>query len=102
MVEGVGLWRRRRWAEYLTVVATASFVAFEVYELVQYVTTVRVLALLVNVAVVGSIACERRGELPRRPFPRGVDAALGALRLVMTARAHRWSGARCWSRRRYR
>lgn len=52
MVEGIGLWRERRWAEYLTIVATASFIPFEVYEVVQNVTAVRVSALAVNVAVV--------------------------------------------------
>src|ERR1700687_5399151 len=31
-VEGVGLWLREVWAEYLTMVATASFVPVEVYE----------------------------------------------------------------------
>ena len=29
VVEGIGLWRQRRWAEYLTVIATASFVPLE-------------------------------------------------------------------------
>src|SRR5437773_2571337 len=31
-VEGVGLWLRKVWAEYLTIVATTSFVPFEIYE----------------------------------------------------------------------
>ena len=30
LVEGVGLWMARRWAEYLTVVATAAFLPLEV------------------------------------------------------------------------
>ena len=51
-VEGIGLWRERRWAEYLTVIATASFVPVEIYELVQQVTVPRVSALVLNVVVV--------------------------------------------------
>src|ERR1700709_1929234 len=35
LTEGIGLWRQKRWAEYLTVVATASFIPFEIFEIVQ-------------------------------------------------------------------
>ncbi len=51
-VEAWALWRERRWGEYLTVVATAGFVPLEVYELVDRVTLVKVVALAVNVAIV--------------------------------------------------
>jgi uncharacterized membrane protein (DUF2068 family) len=50
-VEAVGLWFERRWAEYLTVLATAGFLPFEVHELTRRVTVVRVGALVVNIAV---------------------------------------------------
>ncbi|MFN2606283.1 MAG: DUF2127 domain-containing protein [Acidimicrobiales bacterium] len=50
-VEAVGLWRGRRWAEYLTAVATAGFLPFEVHELAKRVSVGRVLALVVNLAV---------------------------------------------------
>ena len=49
--EAVGLWLERRWAEYLTVVATAGFLPLEVHELLQRVTVLRILALVVNVAL---------------------------------------------------
>ena len=52
-VEGVGLWRERRWAEYLTIVATASLVPFEVYEIVQHPSWPRVATLGVNLLAVG-------------------------------------------------
>jgi uncharacterized membrane protein (DUF2068 family) len=52
LTEGVGLWRQKRWAEYLTVIATASFIPFEVYELVLKRTWPRVGALVINVLVV--------------------------------------------------
>lgn len=51
-VEGVGLWLQRVWAEYLTIVATTSFVPFEIYELTRRFTLIRLGALAVNVAIV--------------------------------------------------
>jgi uncharacterized membrane protein (DUF2068 family) len=50
-VEAVGLWLEKRWAEYLTAVATAGFLPFEVHELTKRVTVLRVTALVVNVAI---------------------------------------------------
>jgi uncharacterized membrane protein (DUF2068 family) len=52
LTEGTGLLFRKRWAEWLTIVATSSLMPFEVYELVKKFTAVRLLALLVNAAVV--------------------------------------------------
>jgi uncharacterized membrane protein (DUF2068 family) len=51
-VEGTGLWLGRRWAEWLTLVATASFVPLEVIEVVRRHTLLPVAALGVNVLVV--------------------------------------------------
>jgi uncharacterized membrane protein (DUF2068 family) len=50
-VESVGLWRERRWAEYLTAVATAGLLPFEVHELMARVTVFRLGALTVNLAI---------------------------------------------------
>ena len=49
--EAFGLWRERRWAEYLTALATAGFLPFEVHELIKRVTVLRVAALIINIAV---------------------------------------------------
>ncbi len=51
-IEGIGLWRGERWAEYLTVIATASFVPLEIYELIHRVSPPRLSALLLNLAIV--------------------------------------------------
>jgi uncharacterized membrane protein (DUF2068 family) len=51
-VEGVGLWMGRRWAEYLTVIATSSFIPFEIYELARRLTWVRLVGLVINLVVV--------------------------------------------------
>ena len=50
-VEAVGLWRARRWAEYLTLVETAVFVPIEVHELFVRVSALKILTLLLNLAV---------------------------------------------------
>jgi uncharacterized membrane protein (DUF2068 family) len=50
--ESVGLWRGRRWAEYLTVVATIGFVPYEIWELTRGVSVLKAAALIANLAVV--------------------------------------------------
>ena len=51
-VEGFGLWLEKRWGEWLTVVATTSFIPFEIYELYRRATAVRAAFLAANVAIV--------------------------------------------------
>jgi uncharacterized membrane protein (DUF2068 family) len=51
-VEAIGLWFQRRWAEYLTFVATTALLPLEVYELTRTVSPLKIVALIVNVAVV--------------------------------------------------
>jgi uncharacterized membrane protein (DUF2068 family) len=50
-LEGVGLLLRRRWAEYLTVIATALLLPLEVYEIARKPTALRVAVLLANLAI---------------------------------------------------
>ena len=51
-VEGVGLWLERVWAEYLTIIATTSFIPFEVYEVVKRTTPLKIAVLIANIAIV--------------------------------------------------
>jgi uncharacterized membrane protein (DUF2068 family) len=51
-VEGWGLWREKRWAEYLTTIVTASLIPFELWELALHVTALKILALVANIAIV--------------------------------------------------
>jgi len=51
-IEAVGLWYQQRWAEYLTFLVTASLLPLEVYEIVNHPTPFKILAFIVNVAVV--------------------------------------------------
>ncbi len=50
--EAYGLWKRRRWGEWLTVLATSLLIIPEVWELTKSTTLLKVGALLVNVVVV--------------------------------------------------
>jgi len=51
-VEGVGLWMRRRWAEWLTTIITASLIPFELWELLHRPTVGKVVVTVVNIAIV--------------------------------------------------
>ncbi|MEO8295155.1 MAG: DUF2127 domain-containing protein [Gemmatimonadota bacterium] len=60
LTEGIGLAMERRWAEWLTVVATASLIPFEIFESVHHVTIVRVAALIINVVVLWYLIIQLR------------------------------------------
>jgi uncharacterized membrane protein (DUF2068 family) len=63
VVEGVeawGLWYQRRWAEYLTFVVTTSLLPLEVYELAHTVSAFKIIAFVINVAVVGYLLWAKR------------------------------------------
>jgi uncharacterized membrane protein (DUF2068 family) len=51
-IEAVGLWRQRRWAEYLTFLVTTSLLPLEIYELANRATVFKAIAFVINVAVV--------------------------------------------------
>jgi uncharacterized membrane protein (DUF2068 family) len=59
-IEAYGLWRARRWAEYLTAVATAGFLPLEIHELTKSITVGRVIALVVNIAVLVYLVWAKR------------------------------------------
>lgn len=63
LVEAVGLWMQRRWAEWLTVVATATLIPPEVYECVKHPGLIVFLLLGVNCAVVWLLIQRLRHEL---------------------------------------
>jgi uncharacterized membrane protein (DUF2068 family) len=52
VVEGVGLWMGKRWAEWITIVTTASFLPFEVIECARSPSAMSAATLVVNAAVV--------------------------------------------------
>ena len=66
------LLRQKRWAEYLTVVATASFIPLEIYEVCRHVTWIRVLLFAGNVAILTYLVIiirkEKRQQVTRSRF----------------------------------
>jgi len=60
LTEGIGLALRQRWAEYLTIVSTASLLPLEVYEIVKHVDIARIVVLLANIAIVVYLVIEVR------------------------------------------
>jgi uncharacterized membrane protein (DUF2068 family) len=59
-LEAVGLWLAKRWAEYLTFVATVVLLVPEIYELTHRVSVLKILTLLINLAVVGYLLFAKR------------------------------------------
>jgi uncharacterized membrane protein (DUF2068 family) len=65
LTEGVGLALGKRWAEYLTIISTASLLPLEVYELAKRASFGKVLVLVINLAVVVYLIMELR-RFPKR------------------------------------
>jgi uncharacterized membrane protein (DUF2068 family) len=60
LVEAGGLWYAKRWAEYLTVVATAAFLPLEIYELTEHISWLKIATLVLNILAVVYIALAKR------------------------------------------
>jgi hypothetical protein len=59
-VEGVGLWMRRRWAEWLTILITASLIPLEIWELLHRPTWGKATLLIANTAIVWYLIIQLR------------------------------------------
>jgi uncharacterized membrane protein (DUF2068 family) len=60
VIEGTGLWLLRRWGEYFAVVATSVFLPYEIYDLTVKVTALRLVAFLINLALVVYLVVAKR------------------------------------------
>jgi uncharacterized membrane protein (DUF2068 family) len=58
--EAVGLWWQKRWAEYLTFVATCVFLPYELWELTKSVSPLKVIALVLNVVIAVDLLLAKR------------------------------------------
>jgi len=65
LVEAWGLWKERGWAEWLALGSGAIYLPIEVYEIHVKVSVLRVLALVVNLLVVGIMALVLRQRMKR-------------------------------------
>lgn len=82
--EAVGLWYQRRWAEYLTFIATVALLPLELYELSHKVSPFKVVALVVNLAIVVYLLLAKRlfglrGGAAAEEELRERDVGIGAL-----------------------
>jgi len=60
LTEGTGLWLRKRWGEWLTVIITSSLVPVEVYEIYRHLSLAKLVVLGLNVAIVIYLICHMR------------------------------------------
>lgn len=60
LLEGVGLWLERSWAAYLTVISTSLLLPFELYEVVERVSLLRVGVLALNLVIVFYLVSQLR------------------------------------------
>jgi uncharacterized membrane protein (DUF2068 family) len=51
LVEGIGLYLEKTWAEYFTLIITASFLPWEIFEVLRKITWIRAGLLMVNILV---------------------------------------------------
>jgi uncharacterized membrane protein (DUF2068 family) len=74
LTEAIGLARRRRWAEYLIVIAGGLGIPFELHEVITRITLLKVGILAANVAIVIYLALKKHlfvGEPQTSPPPSG-------------------------------
>lgn len=62
ITEGIGLWLLKRWAEWLTVIITASLIPVEIYEIHRHLTPARILLLLINLGVLAYLVNRIRSD----------------------------------------
>ena len=83
LIEGVGLFFDKGWAEWMTVITTAGFIPFELYEISREASPARIIIFVLNIAILVYIALrlhwrhlrkpQQRGELPA-PAPASANA----------------------------
>jgi uncharacterized membrane protein (DUF2068 family) len=60
LIEGVGLWLVKRWGEYFAMIATSAGLPYEIYDLANKVTVLRVVAFLINLGLVIYLVVTKR------------------------------------------
>ncbi len=60
VIEAMGLWLLKRWGEYFAMIATSVGIPYEIYDLTAKVTVLRVVAFVINVALVVYLVLTKR------------------------------------------
>jgi uncharacterized membrane protein (DUF2068 family) len=66
LTEGIGLILGKRWAEYLTVIVTGSFLPFEIYEMVKKASAAKGVTIAVNLVIVIYLIIRLKKDRPDR------------------------------------
>lgn len=61
-IEGIGLWMRQRWAEWLTTIITASLIPLEIWELFHRPNVGKAIVLVANGAIVAYLVWHVRSR----------------------------------------
>ena len=79
MTEGIGLLLRKRWAEWMTTIVTASFIPIELWHLWLHPSWGKVIVITLNVLILIYLIRVLRHTTHRipSPEPRGPDAVTG-------------------------
>ncbi len=98
-LEAIGLWLGKRWAEYLTFIATVVFVPYEIYELTKGISALKIVTLVINLAIVVYLVSAKRlfgvrgggraerAELERETGWAAIERATPQLRHIPAATA---------------
>jgi uncharacterized membrane protein (DUF2068 family) len=60
IIEAAGLWLLKRWGEYFAMIATSIGIPYEIYDLTAKVTWLRLVAFVINVALVVYLVVSKR------------------------------------------
>src|SRR5262249_6387276 len=60
VIEGVGLWLVKRWGEYFAMIVTSLGLPYEIYDLTNKVTVLRVVAFVINLGLVLYLVLTKR------------------------------------------
>lgn len=78
LVEGVGLLLVKRWAEWLTVIVTTSFIPLEIWKLVRHSSAPAIVTLALNVAIAAYLAVRLALERNNAPLASRQRVRYGA------------------------
>jgi uncharacterized membrane protein (DUF2068 family) len=62
LTEGTGLLLRKRWAQYFTIIVTASFLPLEFYEVIRHPSVLKIVVIASNVAILVYLVIRLRAK----------------------------------------
>ena len=75
ITEGTGLALRKRWAEYFTIIVTASFLPLEIYEIMHRVTPVKIIVMILNLLILAYLVVRVSRKPPESSLPEPAATA---------------------------